>query len=106
MGYGRGYGYDGYGGGMMSNGGWFVGLLLTLFGVLVILVVVLLVVWAVRASSGHGHSGAVMHPMTPGATPPTGAVGHDEAVAIAKKRLASGEIKPDEYAEIMRHLGG
>jgi uncharacterized membrane protein len=104
--YGRGYG-SGYGGGysgMMGGGGWFVGFLMLVFGLLVITLVVLLVVWAVRASSGHGH--AVAHHPPAGAPMAPGAAGHDEAVAIAKKRLASGEIKPDEYAEIMKHLGG
>lgn len=32
--------------------------------------------------------------------------GHDEAVAIAKRRLASGEITKDQFDEIMRALNG
>lgn len=96
MGYGQGYG----GGYNSMMGGGFGGLLVFLFGALLIVGIVLLVIWAVRASSGHGHG-------TQGAaSPPPGAVGHDEAVSIAKKRLASGEITPEQYAEIMRHLGG
>lgn len=107
MGYGNGYGYDGYGGMMSGGGGWIVGLLMLIFGALFIALVVVLILWAVRASHGRGQS----HPTT---APPTVSgsmtnpetAGHHEAVAIAKKRLASGEITPEQYAEIMRHLGG
>lgn len=93
MGNWRGYGY-----GNMMGGDWFSTLLIFLFGALIIAGIVLLVIWAVRASGGHGSHG--------GATPPTGAVGHDEAVSIAKKRLASGEITKEQYDEIMAALGG
>src|SRR5512137_2644535 len=92
---GRGYGY-GYGN-MMGGYGWFGGFLMLLFGALVIVGIVLLVVWAVRASSHHPQAGA--------SGPPPGPAGHDEAVAIAKRRLASGEITAAEYDEIMRALG-
>jgi uncharacterized membrane protein len=92
---GRGYGY----GDMMGGYGWFGTLLLFFFGVLVIAGIVLLVIWAVRASTHHPGTGS-------GAAPPPGAAGHDEAVAIAKRRLASGEITKDQYDEIMRALGG
>jgi uncharacterized membrane protein len=100
MGYGRelGYGY-----GNMMGGGPFVGFLMFVFGALVIAGIVLLVVWAVRASSGHPAS---VHSGSAGQSTPAGAVGHDEAVAIAKRRLASGEITPEQYSEIMRTLGG
>lgn len=92
---GRGFGY---GCNMMGGYGWFGTLLMFLFGALVIAGIVLLVIWAVRASGGHGAAG----------TPPqsSGAVGHDESVTIAKRRLASGEINKDQYDEIMRALGG
>ncbi|MBE0417124.1 MAG: hypothetical protein IBX63_05120 [Coriobacteriia bacterium] len=92
MGRGYDYGYD-----MMGGYGWFGGLLVLLFGALVIAGIVLIVIWAVRASSGHG--------TTHGSAPPPGAVGHDEAVAIAKRRLASGEITKEQYDELMRALG-
>jgi uncharacterized membrane protein len=79
MRYGRGYGYS-YGN--MMGGGWFGGLLVLLFGALIIAGIVLLVMWAARVSSGHTTANApTEHP---------GATGHHEAVAIAKRRLASG----------------
>jgi uncharacterized membrane protein len=68
-----------------------------LFGVLVFVAIVLLVVWAVRSASGHHVSG--------GMAPPLGSAGHDEAVAIAKRRLASGEITAEQYGEIIKALG-
>lgn len=94
MGYGRGYS-AGYGN--MMGGGWFGGILMFLFGALILAGIVLLVMWAVRSSSGHGTAGG----------PPThpGVVGHHEAVAIAKKRLASGEITREQYDEIIKALG-
>jgi len=103
-------GYGGYGpgyGGMMSGGGWFIGAMMLGFGILFIALVVVLVLWAVRGSGGHSQSHhAAVPPVTPTSGASTSAAGHDEAVAIAKKRLASGEITPEQYAEIMRHLGG
>lgn len=94
-GYGRGYGgYNSVGG-----GSWLTGGMMLLFGALILVGIVLLVIWAVRASrGGHGAVG--------GATPPPGAASHDEAIAIAKRRLASGEITKEQYDEIMRSLGG
>ena len=93
MGRGYGYGYD-----MMGGAGWFGTFLIFLFGALIIAGVVLLIIWAVRASTHQPSGGA--------GTLPPGAVGHDEAVAIAKRRCASGEITTQEYDEIMRALGG
>ena len=95
-GFGRGYG-----GGYNSAGGgsWFAGGMMLLFGALILVGIVLLVIWAVRASGSS-------HRAVGGATSPPGAVGHDEAVAIAKRRLASGEIDKAHYEELMRTLGG
>jgi uncharacterized membrane protein len=93
MGYREGYGY----GGDMMGVGWLGGLLMLLFAALVVAGFVLLVIWAVRASSGHTAAGPALHP---------GMAGHHEAVAIAKKRLASGEITADQYDEIIAKLGG
>lgn len=91
-------GYDRFGSGFntMMNGGW-GGVLWLLFGALVIAGVVLLVLWAVRASKGHSAG--------TGPTPPQ-AAGHDEAVALARRRLASGEITKEEFDQIMGVLGG
>lgn len=91
MGRGYDYGYD-----MMGGYGWLGGLLVLLFGLLVLVGVVLLVLWAVKASHGQGTAGGSDRP----------AAGHDEAVAIAKKRLAAGEITKDQYDEILRALSG
>lgn len=90
FGRGLGWGYD------MMGGGWLGLLLMLLFGLLVLVGIVLLIVWAVRASSAHAPSSGA---------PPT-ATEHDEAVLIAKKRLASGEITKEQYDELMRVLGG
>jgi uncharacterized membrane protein len=95
-GYGRGYG-GGYN--SVGGGNWFGGMLFFLFGALILVGIVLLVIWAVRASGG-GHGA------TSGIAPSSGAAGHDEAVAIAKRRLASGEIDKAQYEELMRTLGG
>jgi uncharacterized membrane protein len=89
---GWGYGYNN-----MMNGGWLGGLLLLLFGALVVAGIVVLIVWTVRQSTGHSASG--------GPVPPSGVAGHDEAIAIAKRRLASGEITKEQYDEIMKVLG-
>ena len=101
MGYGNGYGGGGYGGGYGGMmGGGFGGFLVFIFGALVIAGIVLLVIWAVRASGGHGYASQGTQPPAPSAA------ANDEAVAIAKRRLASGEITPEQYSEIMRALGG
>ncbi len=84
----RGFGY-GYGAGG--------GLFMLFFGVLVFVAIVLLVIWAVRSASGHHTAGGMAAPSQP--------AGHDEAIAIAKRRLASGEITAEQYGEIMRALG-
>jgi len=94
MGYGQGYGG---GTGNMMGGSGFGGLLVLLFGALLVVGIVLLIIWAVRASSGHNSPRDQ--------SPPMSAAAHDEAVAIAKRRLASGEITTEQYNEIMRTLG-
>jgi len=100
MGYGQGYGHGyGYGYGNMMGGG-FGGLLVLLFGALVVAGIILLVIWAGRTSHGHGLS-----PHSLAGQPPT-AAGHEEAVAIAKRRFAGGEITKEQYDEIMHTLGG
>ena len=100
-------GYGGYGGGYggMMDGG-VGGILMLFFGLLVLIGIVMLVMWAVRASSGqHGHMMPGGQNPVGGPPLPHGQVGHHEAVAIAKRRLASGEITPEQYQEIIKTLG-
>jgi len=93
-----GYGQNwGYGYGNMMGGGWWGLFIMAFLAALFIAGVVVLVMWIMR-SSGHGH------PAAPGGPVPM--PGHDEAIAIAKRRLAGGEITKDQYDEIMRTLNG
>jgi len=97
----RGYGFGGgFGGGGMLLGG----LLWILFVVAVVMLIVMLVR---RAGMMHGH-GPMMHDMhdmhghgSMGASTPA----VDEAVAIARKRFASGEITKEQFDELMGKLG-
>lgn len=86
-GYGSGYGN-------MMGGGWFGLLGMLFFGLLVLAGIVALVIWALRSS--HGGAGS--------ASAPPSAAAHDEAVALARRRLASGEITKEEYDAIMSSL--
>jgi uncharacterized membrane protein len=95
----RGYGYS-YGPGMMGYSPW-SGLALFFFWLVLLAAVGLLIFWAIR-QSGHHHNGA---PLPPGAVPPTHPT-HDEAMAIARRRLAAGEITPAEFEEIRKALNG
>lgn len=94
--YGRGLDY-GYGN--MMGGWWLGGVLMLVFGTLVVAGIVLLVIWAVRTAAGHGPHPGTVHPTTSVAE-------HDEAVAIARRRLASGEITTEQYNDLLRTLGG
>ncbi len=104
----RGYGY----GPMMGGGGHiFGGFFAFLFGITLIVGIVLLVVWAVRASSQRHHPQTVVA-TGPQAVGPVGTVAPpiapraaDEALAIARKRFASGEITKEQYEEIAQTLG-
>jgi len=96
MGYGPGAGV-GYG---HIIGGLFGGFLMLAFWVLIIVGMVYLVRYLMN---GHGHGNA-NQPTGAATQLPTGAAGHDEAIAIAKRRVATGEITPTEYEEIMRVL--
>jgi uncharacterized membrane protein len=88
----------GYGYGMMDGYyGWLGPLMMLAISALVVVGIVLLVIWITRASGHHGSMA--------GGTPPPAQTGHDEAVAIAKRRLANGEISAEQYDEIMRALG-
>lgn len=90
--YSRGLGL-GYG----MGGGWFGAILMALFGLLVIAGIVLLVMWAVRTSH-LAHSGTSVGSRR---APLDG----DEAVAVCRRRYASGEIDKAQYDEMMDALG-
>jgi uncharacterized membrane protein len=98
--YGRGpYGYEGYN--HMLGGG---GLGMLLFGGLVLLGIILLVVWAAKAS--HMRRAVHAYAAAASATPLAPVARVDEATLIARRRLASGEITPEQYTEIVTALGG
>jgi putative membrane protein len=91
MGPGYGWGYD-----MMGGTGWLGGLLVLLFGALVIAGIVVIIIWAVRSSGGNAPSGG---------SPRSGTTAdQDEAISIARRRLASGDIDARQYDEIIRAL--
>jgi uncharacterized membrane protein len=69
-------------------------LLLGFFGLLVIVGMVLVIVWVVRAAGGGHPSGAADAPPASG-----------EAMRIARERLARGEITVQQYDELIRTLG-
>ncbi len=102
------YGYGNYGG-MMGNyggGGWIA---MFIIGFLCMVAVVVFVIWLARGASHHGpHHPSVMSegpaPLPPLDKTPTPMDAHEEAVAIAKKRLANGEIDATEYTRIMEAL--
>lgn len=51
-----------------------------------------------------GHLGQPVQQGQP-AQPQPGQPGHDEAMTIARRRVASGEITPEQFEEIRRALG-
>jgi uncharacterized membrane protein len=94
--YGRGFG-----GGFGMGGG---GLLILLFWVLLVVGIVMLVMMLMRRGRMHGMmmNGGMHHgPMGDAPSAPTA---HDEAVAIARKRLAAGEITAAQFDELMGKL--
>lgn len=97
--YGRGF--DGFG----VGGAWGLLFLIGLIKVLFVVGIILLIVMLVRRSRMHHgmmmhmHGHGMMGDMTP--TAPV----DDEAVAIARKRFASGEITKEQFDEIMGKLG-
>jgi putative membrane protein len=90
-----GYGYGGYGPGMMGGWGgygWGYGLIHTAVSVAVIVAVVLLVIWAVRSlagSEGHGPH-----------------VRRSTGLDVLEERYARGEINRDEYLQKKKDIGG
>lgn len=109
------YGYD------MMGGGWVGALLTAFFGALIVAGLVVLVVWAIRSATGHGghryatHGGYGQHQegyhdrdRERGESgwqflgPRSGQA--DDAVDIARRRFASGEITREQYDEILNAL--
>lgn len=92
--YGRGFGI----GNMMGGLGWVGALAVAMFTLIFVTGVILLVIWAIRAASGphrDDYSGQVSGPES---------AGYDDAVAIARRRLAAGEISGEQYQEIISTL--
>jgi len=75
-------------------------LLFLMFAALVVVGIVVLIVLAARGGRGHSSSGAGQGPGSISTS------SHDEAVVIARRRLATGEITKEQYDEIMTALGG
>jgi uncharacterized membrane protein len=99
------YRYGFFGGGPMMGAGWLGWLLVVLFWAVFVFAIVMLVAWLVRMAR-HDHVG-MMGGMQQGGTPGAGSVPptHDEAVAIARRRFAAGEITKEQFDEIMKTLG-
>lgn len=89
----------GYGYGPMMGGGWFGAIIMFALWALFIAGVVLLIVWLVRSAGGQRQA-----PLAGGAPGQPPAV--DEALAIARKRLAASEITPEQFEEIRKTLSG
>lgn len=116
----------GYGGQGVS---WLWMLMMMIFGLLVVIGIVLLIVWAIRQGEHHDggyrqqgpggqHYGRQQHqqwqPAPPGAIVPGGPGGgqgmhgaqpRDPAVDAARERYARGEITKEQLDEVMRNLG-
>ncbi len=85
------YGYGGYGG--MHGGGWLGFGLHSLVWILVIVAVIALIVWVIRANSGPGTAASTGKPR------PT-------ALEILDERYARGEIDREEYMARKADLEG
>jgi putative membrane protein len=81
----------------MGGFGWFGALVVFAIWILFITGLVLLIVWLVRSSNRQQHGGGMQW-----GTPRQ----EDEAVEIARRRYAAGEITAEQYEEMLRRLGG
>jgi uncharacterized membrane protein len=99
------YRYGLFGGNGMMGGGGLMMLLAGVLWVLFIVAIVLLVVWLVRAAR-HDHSDAIPGVQQGGAqSGESASAARDEAIAIARKRFASGKITKEQFDELMKALG-
>lgn len=93
-------GYWNYPGYDMMGGSWIGPLLMIVVWALVIAGVVALIVWAVRGSK------TTPTHMAPPAGPSYTPKSDDDAILIARRRLASGDITKEQYDQIMTALHG
>lgn len=93
-------------GGYYGFGGRLFGIGHALFGLFVLSVVIGLLVWAATRRR-HAHMASVA-PASPYAThaAPSVVAGDDEAMRIARERLARGEIDAEQYSAIVQALRG
>lgn len=95
----------GYGGQRMMERGFGYGGGLHFLPILAFLlfaaIVIALLVWAIARKSSRSHTGATPAPGAPATIRP-----EDTALAIARERLARGEIDPGQYSAIAAALTG
>lgn len=98
-----------YGHGAIERGGGPIGgIFMFMVGLALIAGIVLLVVWVVRSLSHPHQPVTAVAGQQAGAMPQQAvmpAAGHEEAIAIAKRRFAGGEITKEQYEEIIATLG-
>jgi uncharacterized membrane protein len=97
FGYGRAFGPHMMGDGLGAFGFGGYGLLATFALLVVVAIVVAIVVWAVTRKR-------TSDTPTPSQTLPSAPPAQDTALAIARERLARGEIDPEQYAAIVNAL--
>lgn len=114
---GRGWGWDS---GMMGSS-WVAPLFTAFFGALIVAGLIVLIVWAIRAATGHGGHRMATHGGYGGdhggwsdrdreressgfdfLGPQSGRA--DDAVEIARRRFAAGEITREQYDELLSGL--
>jgi uncharacterized membrane protein len=93
------------GNGMMGGGTWYGGVLMFLLWALIVAAVVILIVMLVRRAGGHAHGPMASGMPLAGTGGPPAPPAHDEAVAIARKRFAAGDITKEQFDEIVKTLG-
>jgi uncharacterized membrane protein len=91
---------------MMGNAGGWLMVLTVLFWTVLVVGLVVLTIWAVRSMRVAGHERLHEQARAEGGQPPAPVTGHDEAIAIARRRFASGEIDKDQFDELTKALGG